>query len=109
MDEVPGLMLLSSNYEFSNIVDNTEELEVTTVSNVQLAEQIRLQELGWLPKAANVYVYKKPSTLNVVLDKVLEPPAPVLKPVLPALEDDEDKPAVETEVPPSVGGLMEDV
>ncbi len=109
MNEAAGLMVLSSNYEFSNIVDNDEEIEITTVSNVQQAEAISLFSLGWVQRAGNVFAYVKPSTNkgDDVIEDIQEEFFDGDKPedVIPPDEVE----VVEEELPPSVDGIMEDV
>jgi hypothetical protein len=109
MSEIAGLMVLSSNYEFSNIVDNDQEIEITTVSNVQLAEAVSLSNLGWVQRASNVFAYVKPSTSKGVdvIEEIQEEFFDGEKPEDVILPNEEG--VVEEELPPSVDGIMEDV
>ena len=59
MSEVAGLMVLVSNYETASIIENENEIEVTTVAVVQPTEAIKLAELGWVRRAENKFVFIK--------------------------------------------------
>ena len=106
MSEVPGLMLLSGSYEFAKIVDGPEELEITTFANVQSGEANILVSLGWVARAQNVYVYKKPSTQVVDVEEEVEQNFEIAEePLLP----EETEEIVEKETPLSAEGIMDDV
>jgi hypothetical protein len=105
MGEVPGLIILSSNYEFTNIVDTPEEIEITTRSNVQLAERVRLIALGWVAKAENVYSYQRSSIEGVDVVEEIEQNFEIANE--PPSEEVEE--VVEQETPPSAEGVMDDV
>ena len=105
MSEVPGLMILSSNYEFTNIVDTPEELEITTRSNVQLAESNQLSTVGWKSRAPNVYFYTKPSEQEVDVAEEVEQNFEIAEEPL----SEEFEEIVEKEIPPSAVGVMDDV
>jgi hypothetical protein len=105
MGEVPGLIILSSNYEFTNIVDTPEEIEVTTRSNVQLAESAQLTALGWVAKAQNVYSYQKLSTEEVDVEEEVEQNFEIANEPFP----EEVVGVVEKETSPSAEGVMDDV
>lgn len=58
MSEVAGLLILSSNYELKDVIDNDNEIKVITKATIQAAEIRKLQELGWELESNNVIVFK---------------------------------------------------
>lgn len=59
MSEVAGLLVLTSNYECADIIDNEVETRVVTKAVIGPTEINKLQELGWELAGPSVAVFKK--------------------------------------------------
>lgn len=79
MSEVAGLLVLTSNYTFKDVIDNDNELRVVTSANIQVAEITKLQSLGWELAGPCVAVFKKEEVDEQVPDPYYSGPNPVDK------------------------------